>query len=468
MRTPKLPPRGRRAFLRGLAGVTVALPFLEGLRPRKSAAAATGDVEPFAIFVRQGNGVAQATNDEPERFWPSSTPGPLTEAQLAADTGRAISELSPYASKLVVVRGLNFGFPGNGCGHSGGGNQVLTAARVSQTPSGNESLSMGESIDNRIQRELGAPGTEPLTLYVGRKYGYLDEVLSYRQQLDLRSAENNPYNVYLNLFGLSTLDPEELERLRNRRNSVNDLVRDEMQALLSRSDLSKADRDRLDLHFTSIRDLEAGLICGLSDTAVADIQSMAANSNNDDYFEDVCRLQFDVLALAMACGVARAATVQLGSGNDGTRYWINGTKQNTFHRISHRIDGDGDVGDPIPNADMLHHLIDRKLLGLFRHLLDKLDEYQLEQGSLLDHGVAVFTNDLSNKWHSYQNVPYILAGGAKGAIQTGRYVDAGGTTNNKILNVVGAAVGCVNGSGQPLDDFGDSSLAKGFVPGILA
>jgi hypothetical protein len=66
----------RRRVLRGLFGVTVALPFLEAFAPRR-AAAATGDVPPFAIFMRQANGVAQAAGDEAEMFWPSET-GPLS------------------------------------------------------------------------------------------------------------------------------------------------------------------------------------------------------------------------------------------------------------------------------------------------------------------------------------------------------------------------------------------------------
>ncbi len=462
----------RRHVLRGACGVVMALPFLEGLAPKKPASAAPGDAPPFAIFVREGNGVAQQTSDgEPERFWPSfaaSAAGtPITSASLAAESDRALSELSDHAAKLALVRGIDFGFPGNGCGHSGGGNQVLTAARVSVDPSGNESKAEGESIDNRIVTELGAPGVEPLTLYAGRKLGYLDEVLSYRGPQDLRGAEQNPYNVYMDLFGLSGVDPEELERIRVRRQSVNDLVRTDMQRLLSRTDLSQFDRDRLQLHFDSIRDLETGIICGLTDGEVTTLDQMQANVDNDDFIEDVIRLHFDVLALAMACGASRAATLQIGCGNDQTQYFVDGAKQKAFHKISHRIDSDGDMGPPIPNADVLHHLIDRKLLGLFKYLLDKLASYPMPSGSLLDCGVAVFTNDLSNKYHSYGNVPYILAGTAGGALRTGLYVDAGDVTNNRILSTIGAAVGCKNGSGDPLDDFGDPSLTPGRIDALV-
>jgi hypothetical protein len=465
VKTKRIMNVNRRRFLRGLGGVVVALPFLEAFAPKKASAAE--DVPLFAIFVRQGNGVAQVTSDEPERYWPSAGPGALSQATLAADSGRALSELADYADKLIFVKGIDFGFPGNGCGHSGGGNQVLTAAKVSAVPSGNESLAEGESIDNRIVTELGAAGVEPLTLYAGRKPGYLDEVLSYRGPQQLRAAQNNPYEAYLDLFGLGNVDAEELERLRLRRQSVNDAVRDEMTALIANRKLSSADLERLDLHFTSIRDLEQGIICGLGDGEVANLQAIAANVANDDYIEEVMKLQYDVIALTMACGVTRAATLQIGCGNDQTQYLIDGVKQKPFHKISHRIDSDGSEGPAIPNADVLHHKIDRLLLQNFKYLLDKLSEYQLPQGTLLDYGVTVMTNDLGNKYHSYTDVPYILAGGALGALKTGQFVDAGGVTNNKILNTIAAAIGCKNASGGPLDDFGDGSLANGRIDSIV-
>jgi len=144
----------------------------------------------------------------------------------------------------------------------------------------------------------------------------------------------------------------------------------------------------------------------------------------------------------------------------------------SYHYISHRIDSDGSTGNPIDNAAELHHQIDKIHAGLFEYLLDKLDAVQLMDGTLLDAGVAVWLNDLGNKYHSYDDVPFILAGGAKGALKTGQFIDSGGTkiTNNLILNTIGAAVGCTNlaGDGGPLDDFGDPSLPKGRIDQIVA
>jgi hypothetical protein len=455
----------RRLFLRGLGGVAVGLPFLEALMPRDASAAGYA---PYAIFMRQANGCAQDTGDEPERFWPYQL-GALTQTDLETQTDRTLSVLSAYAAKMNAVKGVNFAFPGNGCGHSGGGNQCLTAARVSDTPSGNESLAMGESIDNLIARKLQPPGVEPLTLYAGKMSGYINEVMSYRGPLELRAAERNPYNAYMDLFGLSSLSPETLEKLKQQRKSVNDLVRADMQTLLGRTDLSQSDRDRLDLHFSAIRDLENTMACELLDTEIQAMEAIQGGLGESDNLITIAKMQMDIIALACACGAVRTATLQIGDGNDSTQYTINSVKQYSYHWISHRIQGDGDSGTPIENADVLHHEIDKIHADMFLHLLDKLSSYNLGGSTtLLDAGVAVWLNDLSNKYHSYQDVPYICVGSCNGFLKTGQFIDAGGVDNNKIFNTIATAVGCTNDSGGPVDDFGDPSLEPGLIDAMLA
>lgn len=449
-------PVSRRHFLRGAGGLLLALPILEGLGAKH--AHATDTLPPFALFVRQGNGVQQATSDgEPERFWPSFVPGALSAEALSADTDRALSVLGEHAQSLNIVRGIRFNDPANACKHSGGGNQVLTAARVS-TDECNGTLALGESLDNRICAQLGQPGEEPLTLFAGAKTGYLDEVLSYRGPRQLRGAERSPALAYADLFAFSRVAPAELLQLRQRRQSVNDLVRAELRRLLARRDLSSGDRQRLDLHFSSIRELETGIASVFSEAQLADLKAGSSRLDDDDTIDAVIRLHCDVMVLAVATGARRSATLQLGPGPDETRYSIDGVKQEPFHGLSHR---------GLPNAMEIHHRIDRKLLGCFKYLLDKLREHPLPNGTLLDQGVAVFCSDVANKFHDYDNVPYVLAGSAGGTLTTGRYVDAGGATNNKLLNTIGAAVGCRNAQDQPLDDFGDPELPRGFIDGML-
>jgi len=454
----------RRRFLRGLGGAAIALPLLESFG-QGDASADDGGYPPYAIWLRQANGVQQETDGEPDRYWPEQT-GTLTQAGLAGSS-RALSVIADYADKTIALKGINFAFPGNGCGHSGGGNQCLTAARVSDSPSGNESLSEGESIDNLIASALHPAGVEPLTLYAGKMSGYINEVLSYRGAQQLRPAERNPFNAYMDLFGLNNLNQEQLEKLKAARGSVNDLVREEMQSLMSRNDLSQADKDKLTLHFEAIRDLELGMSCELPEMEVAEMEAMQDQLGNSDNLITIAKMQCDIIALAIACGAVRSATLQIGDGNDSTQYTINGQKQYSYHWISHRIQGDGSEGAPIQDADLLHHEIDKIHMDIFKHLLDKLASYSLGSGSLLDSGVSVLLNDLANRYHSYQDVPYIMVGSANDYLKTGQFLDVGGVNNNKLFNTVAAAMGITQQNGDPIA-FGDSSLDPGVISEILA
>lgn len=457
----------RRRFLQGAGGAIVALPVLESIMPRH-ASAAEGSPR-FFVAMRQANGVCTQTDGEPERFWPAEH-GTLTTESMTAESGKAVSELAAYAPDLLLVSGTRFGFPGNGCGHSGGGNQCLTAARVSDNPAGNESLAMGESVDNRIATLLNDPGVDPLTLYVGKKGGYIDEVLSYRGPMDLRGADENPWSVYQKLFGLIGMDEHVLDQIKARRTSVNDLVTEQMNALLVHPQLSTADRARLELHRDSIRDLEIDLACQLpSDEEIAAMQAMEADAQNNDNVEVVARMQLDLVALAFACELTHAATLQIGDGNDSTRYTVQGQVLPSFHQVSHRIYSDGSEGDPIPGADLMHHEIDRIHARMFVHLLDRLSQYTLATGErLLDQTAALWTNDLSNRYHSYSNIPQVLAGSAGGYLKTGQYVDAGNVTHNKFFNTILNAVGCTNADGSPIMDFGDPSLEGGEIAAMRA
>jgi hypothetical protein len=99
------------------------------------------------------------------------------------------------------VRGTRFGFPGIGCGHSGGLNQVLTAAKL--TGEGKDTLATGPSVDYFISQQVNTPGIEPLTLMSGPQSAYIAHGLSYSGPGQLRGAKNNPFAVYTGLMGVS-------------------------------------------------------------------------------------------------------------------------------------------------------------------------------------------------------------------------------------------------------------------------
>lgn len=467
MTTRDLP---RRMFLRGAAGAVLALPFLETFTPRHARADTAG--HRFAVFVRQGNGVQQKFGDEPERFWPSAL-GALTASGMKADSGRAVSELSDYAERLLLVRGCQYKYSTSGCGHADGGLQCLTASRP-DSKDGNKALATGESIDWRIARGLKQSG-EPLNLFAGEKGTFLPDVVSYSAAKKRVAAIDNPFTAYTLVFGKPDASVEAQNALALQRQSVNDVLRPQAQALLSNPALSKSDKARLQTHFDAIRDLEKKIACHLPKTRYDELAALDPKKVSDSAIIDkIVRMQMDIIALSASCGLHHAMTLQIGNGNDQTQYEINGVKQERFHHISHRIKSDGSTGDPIPDADKKHHAIDRQFARWFKYLLDQLDSYDTPDGKLLDQGVAIWLNDLaSGPPHGSNNLPYVCAGSAGGALKVGQFIDVGDdkaykyTPHNQFLNTIGAAVGVKNGN-DPLDNFGDAELPKGRIAGMIA
>jgi hypothetical protein len=441
--SPRMP--SRRMVLGGLGGAVLGLPLLESLRAR----AADAEVPHYAVFVRQANGVAQQA---------------LSRGESEQQSDRAVSELAPYADRLLMVKGTCFADETDiTLRHPGGGNQVLTAAMVSEDLTGTASRAMGESVDNYLARHFEHLGGEPLTLYTGPRDGYLEEVLSYRGPYDLRPAEDDPWTAYLRMVGGEQLDG----LLEDRRRSVNDLVRDQMQALMGRPELSQRDKQRLELHSDGIRDFEV-LACRLSEDEEQAMATLSGQGTLNSNRILVAQMQCDLLALALSCDYARAATLQLGDGMDTTQFTVDGRLLPTFHQISHRIYGDGMVGEPIEGADVMHHEIDRIHLRIYRHLLDKLDAY-----GILDQSVVVMTNDIGvGVTHTYSDIPWLIAGVGDGTLRTGQFVDVRRrgqcVTHNQLLNTLITAAGLRKGEDRPVDDFGDPTLERGVLSELIA
>lgn len=446
----------RRAFLTAAGTAGVALPFLEGL-PERSAFAQS-ETPKFALFICTSCGVVQQFGSEPERFWPTQL-GPLTTEGMTADQDeRCTGLLAEHAERLLIVRGVKYPAGPSGCGHAQGLAQCLTARPP--TGNGNLATSTGPSVDTVLAEALNPAGVSPLTLYAGLKSGYIDEKLSFSSAGQVRAAEGNPYNVYQRLTGLLGTNGEPspmADLLAERRKSVNDLIREELNWLRNSSRLSQADRARLDQHFTSIRDVETTMMAmGVScSDALLDMSALEAMNTGNAFrqngtIEEVAKLQMELAALAFSCNATRVATLQIGDGTDATRYTINGVTVERFHWISHRIQSDGVSGAAIPEAVEWHTAIDRIRINTFKHLIDTWSQYGVEGGSLLDNGFAYWTSHIAQgPTHSFNNLPIIIAGNAGGYLKTGQYIDAGNSSNAKVMNTLMTACGV------PTTDFGE-------------
>lgn len=467
----------RRAFLAGLGGVAVGLPFLEGLAPRE-AAADGGAVDPFAIFFRQANGVAAEQDTvigpEPESFWPHA-PGPLTPDNLS---GRTLEVLGDHADRLLVVGNVNMNNFNYADGHARGALQGLTAQGPTVEGAGGDSEAAGESIDHRIGRELNPEGRDSLFLYAGKGNGWLGgPCISYRGPGNRRAALHDPMLAYMTMMGL---DGDQLAELIARQTSVNDMVRDQLQTLMSSPKLSSNDQQRLQLHFDSIRDLENNLTCNFENDELMIVEGLAPgyDSDNGDEVLAAARAHMHVAALAVACGYTRSVSIQIGSGNDGSTRYRNlddNSMMENYHFVSHRRASHDNSGDVIENAEQLHTMVDRHFAETFKYLVDLLDAVELPTGDrLIDCGACVWYNDNGNgPAHSARNVPMIVAGSAGGFLRQGEYVritgdDSDVVNHARVLNTLGSAAGLRDGNGQPISDFGDAGLDRAPLPELMA
>ena len=456
----------RRRFLQGFGGAMVGLPFLEALSARGAGAQAAMPVKRFGVFFAC-NGV------DMNRWFPNGAYGALSDAHL---TGTANEALIPHRSKLLFPRGVHMtprGFDRDGGGaddHGKGMAHKLTA----QFADDEDWLALGPSVDQVIAAQVN-PGTEgarrpPLNLMVGRRGNYKGmDYVSYTAAGQAVAGINNPWNAYSEFMNLNNSDPDAMAaqmRIRQRRQSVLDLVQTQFDDL-KRGPLSAEDKQKLDAHFTAIRDIETGMgTTGISclEQSVADRANMyegmsATMLGQETNYPIIADLNVDIMAIALACDYTRVATLNFGNGAGGPIFrWDGMNHQYNHHKLSHGKVRDDCFGDSTANGcsdvsgyeDMLF-AIDRWHAGKLARLLAKLDGYVEADGkTALDNSVILYTNELSDgKGHSFMDLPYILAGSCGGAFRQNEYVLLGvdgraedqRAPHNKLLNTLVNAMG---------------------------
>jgi hypothetical protein len=482
----------RRMVLRGAGGAMLGLPLLEAFMPRDAEAQAAMR-SPFVLIVVSDNGVVQAGttlsgSSETEMFWPTAT-GTLTKDSMLADKPtRATGELSDYADKLLIVKGVNLPYGSTGCSHSAADAQILTSAKI--TGGSTNCLATGISVDTAIAKAKNPPGRDPLVLHAGMFSpggtgfdipGYVSYVAANQPRTYIDSA----YKAYQKITGVvgtsagtSTEEAQAQTQRAARSKSINDLLRPQIQTLLARTDLSKSDIDRLNQHFTAIRDLEVKISTTTITVPAADVDKMKQidpKPYDQASHDALIKLHLELMAFAVAADYTRVAVLKIGDRIDDHVYTING-QSFKFHDASHRS---------VNNSVALCHAVDRLMLNSYKYLLDTLSSYSTPNSPLLDQGVAIWANQCATGAHSFSNVPWILAGSANGFFKQGRFVTVGtgkmptgkqdgvagdGSVSgvNKMLNTLLTAAGVTKSGGAPTDDFGEPSLPKGIFSELLA
>ncbi len=402
----------RRSLLTGLAGTSIALPWLEAMLPIRSAhGQATKPPLRFVAFLTT-DGVY------PQRFWPK-LPGeamyPLDKAPTptffsgpqAVDStdfvfAPSLEPLSRHRKDLLIVEGLDAsGGPGHDQWPS-----VLT---------GRSGRLTGISLDQAIANHI-AGDTKFKSLNLGVRTENSGPFSCYGVDQPALQ-ENNPQAVFDRVFAdVAPPDPAVVDRLRADRKSVLDSALADIGDL--QKSVGKADREKLQNYFDSIREVEGRLanVAGGSLSCGRPVIETGQGEwwNNDDNIPKTMNAQFDMLAMAFACDLTRVATLSFGNANCDVTLPAIGVKTG-FHTLGHEPDSNMAAWNDVAKIDIWN----AEQLAAF---LDRLKSIPEGDGTVFDSTVVVWLNEMTRGDHDTTNIPHVMAGSAQGYFKTGRYV----------------------------------------------
>ncbi|HVJ20688.1 MAG TPA: DUF1552 domain-containing protein [Polyangiaceae bacterium] len=441
----------RRAVLRSLLGVAAGVPLLRDLG---DARAQEGTLQRL-VLVYAPHGMAR-------ELW-----RPRDDFDIAYE-GSSLQPFEPFKDRLLVLEGLDLsaGMEGGTSGHDGSRALFTGSAADGTNP----------SLDQYLAQELGqASPLSSLVLGIGDPSTKIGSCISYAQGgtpvaklIDPTATFNQAFATFLQPADPAAVAALEAERQRGR--SALDFLAADLESLRQRAPATE--RDKLDVHATSLRELEkrlAGfeLACQLPSTPdAATFPKFLAYGGGEPYFEVVTELQTDLLAHALACGVTRFGSLMLA---DLSRTGLDPALPEDIHDdVAHRYLAseepgesiNGSPGDPStwePLARQNRHSHEQ-----VARLLARLEELGALEGTLV-----VVSSDMGDPArHSSRRLPTLLAGGG-GPIRLGRYLNVAEPgkriPNNRLLVSIAQAFGL------PVQSFGyalDQTIVSGTLDGL--
>ena len=441
----------RRSFLKASAATPVALPLFSSLASSKAGAQTSSFPKRLLIFF-------QPNGRNPEDWFPTAG---ANERDFALNYTHAA--LEAHKADLLYTSGINMESlqPGPGEPHQRGMGAVLSGSHLQegQFVGGDGSLAGwgdGESVDQHIANTIGRDNAFKSLEFGVRVIGAeVRTRINYAGPARPIPPQNIPLANFDRVFRTGNQNASQDEILASRRRSVLDAAR--QQFSIVRQKVSSADRQKLDYHLSLVRDLERRI--GASQPAQCtspDEPRYIRNATGEDNMQEVSRLQIDMMVAAFACDRTRVGTLQYSSGENTIRLPHVDNLSSVDHQLSHA--GPTDAAGRAAWAN--RH---RWYAGEFAYLLERLKSVPEGNGTLLDNTLIFWCSELAQgNTHSHANMPFVLAGGAGGAVETGRYVQYGGVSHNNLL------VSIMNAMGVEGNVYGDPNYCQGALAGIVS
>jgi hypothetical protein len=380
-----LPPLNRRTFLRA-TGVCIGLPLLDAMLPvglgaeRKAAKLRTRRMllisNPLGLYAPY--------------FFPAK---PGKDYELT----RYLKPLKDHRQDFTVFSGMSHvGYPATHDTQYA----LLTGAPAERIRFNDvrNTISLDQEVASRVGKETRVP-----FLSLGGGINLTGGALSWNRQGVMVPSEGRATQVFKQLFidGTPAEVAREVQRIKTGQ-SILDGVRQQARSLAGT--LGPADRHRLDLLLSSIREAEQQLQQD-QNWILKPKPKVKPKPFTDDHFNDLRTLDrerqwYDLVHLALQTDSTRVIALWL---------WSYG-----------RVDL---AGVAIGHHDATHHgqdegkirqlaLIEEAEMGLFADFLSKMKRTDEAGRSLLDQTVVFYGSNLGNgSAHTCDNLPIVLAGG---------------------------------------------------------
>lgn len=438
----------RRSFLRG-AGATLALPFLDAMRPLMAA----GSSAPLPVRIAllyMPNGVRA------DRWTPD---GDGSRFKLSP----ILSPLEKHREDLLILTGLQNKASFTGDGHYVKTGGWLTGTTITKT-TGSDIAAGGMSMDQIAAEQLGRHtklpslelGTEPVATGIDTNVNYTRlyaSHISWKTSTVPLPCEINPRVAFDRLFRTRSKGGE---KQAEDDKSVLDLVRDDARRLQGK--LGQADRHKLEQYLESVREVERRIEAEAASLGAGEnlppellarldeldkrISKAMGRSNREEELNSLprfdhgehCRIMMDLMVLAFWSDSTRVSSFMFGNDVTGRNFSFLEGVNGGHHEISHHSN----------NAKTLdeYERINRWHVEQYAHMLDRMKEIKEGDGTLLDRSMVAFGSPIRDgNSHDPKNVPIVIAGGAKAGLKTGRHQvhDAGTPLCSLWLGMLGKA-----------------------------
>ena len=441
-------PISRRTMLRGL-GATLALPWLEAMRPRLAAAGEMTVKQPVrmaVLYMPNGVNADQWTpKGEGREFELSPTLAPLADlkSELLVLTnlwnkGSDASEghyvkTSGFLTSTTITKTYGFDLSCNGTSMD----QVAAQRAGHQTPLPSLELAM-DAISTGVDNNVGYT----------RVYG---SHISWAGPSRPLPREINPRHVYERLFRAT--------RPRGESAAGEKLLLDRVlgDAKQLRDQLGAADRQRLEEYLEGVRSLEERLdrsVAGFNRDwqPRADIGANKLPEEDPSTHEGNVRWMLDMLALAFQSDTTRIGTFMFGNAVSGRNFSFLDGVRGGHHDISHHEN----------DAEKLrmYQQINQWHIEQFAYLLRKLQGMREGEGSVLDNSMILFGAGLRDgNSHSPHNLPLVLGGRGGGQLASGQHL-----VYDRDSPLANLYVSMLDAFGMAVERFADST---GKLAGVL-